>query len=163
LKSTPIFVIIYLSLPKGRLFNFEMKTFLKIFLGLAFFFKTVSFALSPSLAENISQEELFTLESKGVPLFIVVTVTGYSSSYDETDEDPWITANNTVPRFGIVATNDLPLGTKIKIPEIFGDQIFIVEDRMNKRFKNRIDVWFPSKEDALNFGIKENVLVEIVP
>jgi 3D (Asp-Asp-Asp) domain-containing protein len=81
-----------------------------------------------------------------------ITVTGYSSSHDETDDDPLITASGKPVRDGIVATNILPFGTKIKMPEKFGDKVFVVEDRMHKRFKNRIDVWFPSKKEALEFG-----------
>jgi 3D (Asp-Asp-Asp) domain-containing protein len=79
-------------------------------------------------------------------------VTAYSSSLDETDEDPFITATGKEVRDGIVATNILPFGTKIKIPSLFGDKIFVVEDRMHYRKTNVIDVWMESKEKALNFG-----------
>jgi 3D (Asp-Asp-Asp) domain-containing protein len=79
-------------------------------------------------------------------------VTAYSSSPDETDEDPFITATGKEVRDGIVATNILPFGTKIKIPSLFGDKIFVVEDRMHYRKTNVIDVWMESKEKALNFG-----------
>jgi 3D (Asp-Asp-Asp) domain-containing protein len=93
---------------------------------------------------------------------MILTVTGYSSSYDETDDDPWTTAYNTPVRDGIVASNILPFGTKIKIPEIFGDKVFIVEDKMNPRYGENLDIWFPTKEEALSFGIHYNVLVEIL-
>jgi len=92
----------------------------------------------------------------------IVTITGYSSSYDETDEDPYITASGEFVGEGIVATNFLPIGTKIKIPSLFGDKIFVVKDRMNPRYYYRIDVWFPSKESALNFGIHYDVEIEVV-
>ena len=85
---------------------------------------------------------------------LVVSSTAYSSTPDQTDSTPFITAANTVVRDGIVAANFLPFGTKIKIPDIFGDKIFTVEDRMNKRYWHRVDIWFPDRESALNFGHK---------
>ncbi|MCX7589347.1 MAG: 3D domain-containing protein [Patescibacteria group bacterium] len=80
-------------------------------------------------------------------------VTAYSSSPDETDDDPFITASGSITRDGIVATNILPFGTKIKIPKLFGDKIFTVEDRMHQRKTNFVDIWMESKQKALNFGI----------
>lgn len=82
-----------------------------------------------------------------------VWITAYSSSFDETDDTPYITAYGTPTRDGIVATNLLPFKTKIKIPEIFGDKIFTVEDRMHERKTNFVDIWMSSKEQALKFGI----------
>lgn len=85
---------------------------------------------------------------------LVVSITAYSSTPDQTDDTPFITARGTYVRDGIIATNFLPFGTKIKIPELFGDKIFIVEDRMNSRYWHKIDVWFPERQDALEFGVK---------
>ena len=73
------------------------------------------------------------------PLFMKVTA--YSSSPDETDNTPFITASGKTVRDGVVATNVLPFGTKIKIPSLFGDKIFTVEDRMHRRMKNVMDIW----------------------
>jgi 3D (Asp-Asp-Asp) domain-containing protein len=125
------------------------------------FLITFSHAFSPSKLEIISENNNF-LKPTSTPRVMFLTITGYSSSYDETDEDPWITAYNTLARDGIVASNILPFGTKIKIPSLFGDKIFIVEDRMNPRYGEHIDVWFPTKWQALQFGIHFNVLVEIL-
>ena len=88
-----------------------------------------------------------------------VIITGYSSTEDQTDSDPFITAAGTGVREGIVANNFFPLGTKIKIPELFGDQIFIVEDRMSwEKGKYQIDIWFPDYWQALNFGAKRTYI-----
>lgn len=82
-----------------------------------------------------------------------VIVTGYSSTTFETDDDPYITAAGTQVREGIVANNLLPIGTKIKIPELYGDEIFVVEDRMHwKKGHYHVDIWFPSYWQAKNFG-----------
>lgn len=86
---------------------------------------------------------------------IKMIVTGYSSSPDETDSTPFITASGEKVRLGICANNLLPLHTKIRIPELFGDRIFTVEDRMNSnKSPYHIDIWFPNKKEALNFGAK---------
>lgn len=87
-------------------------------------------------------------------------VTAYSSTPEETDDTPFITASGSYVRDGIVATNLLPFGTKVKIPEHFGDKVFIVEDRMHSRKTENLDIWMPTKYDALRFGItKTKVLV----
>jgi len=114
------------------------------------FIKTGDIKKSPKKEDN--KKEIF------------VCITGYSSSYDETDEDPWITASGELVRDGIVAANFLSFGTKIKIPTLFGDKIFVVKDRMNHRYNNQnfIDIWFPSKDEAINFGKICGVKIEII-
>jgi 3D (Asp-Asp-Asp) domain-containing protein len=83
---------------------------------------------------------------------IEILVTAYSSSPEETDETPFITAAGTYVRHGVAAANFLPLGTRIRLPELFGEQIFIIEDRLNKRYNDRIDIWVPTKEQAIRLG-----------
>jgi 3D (Asp-Asp-Asp) domain-containing protein len=85
----------------------------------------------------------------------VVTATAYSSTVDQTDDSPFITARGTHVRDGIVAANFLPFGTIIRIPAMFGDKTFVVEDRMHSRFSNRVDIWFTNREDALEFGLRK--------
>ena len=86
---------------------------------------------------------------------VAVVITGYSSTEDQTDSTPFTTAWNTQTRSGVVAANWLPLGTKIKIPELFGNRVFTVEDRMHPRNANKLDVWFQSREEALKFGVRK--------
>jgi len=83
-----------------------------------------------------------------------VTVTAYSSTPDQTDNSPFITANGTYVYDGIVACNFLPFDTKVKFPEMYGDKIFIVEDRMAKKNSHKMDIWMPSRSLALQFGVK---------
>ncbi len=90
-----------------------------------------------------------------------VSASAYSSSVDETDDTPFITARGTYVRDGIVAANFLPFGTAIKIPALYGDKIFVVEDRMNSRYNLNVDLWFPSKELAKQFG-RKTIKIEIV-
>ena len=81
-------------------------------------------------------------------------VTAYSSSPDETDDTPNITAMGSETRNGVIAANFLPFGAKVRIPKLFGDTVFTVEDRMHQRFQDRLDVWFPTKAEAKRFGLQ---------
>ena len=94
-----------------------------------------------------------------------VTVTAYSSTSDQTDASPCSTANGfDVCKQGVenvVAVNGLPFGTKLRFPEMFGDRIFTVQDRMNARYTDRMDVWMKSRGAAMQFGVK-HLKVEIL-
>ncbi len=85
-------------------------------------------------------------------------MTAYNSDIAQCDASPCITANGfNVCEHGIedtVAANFLPFGTEIRIPELFGDKIFTVRDRMNKRYTDRVDVWLLHKDNAIDFGVK---------
>ena len=85
-------------------------------------------------------------------------MTAYNSEVGQTDDSPCITANGfNVCKHGIedtVAANFLKFGTKVKIPDLYGDRIFIVRDRMNKKHPNRVDIWMKDRADAIQFGIK---------
>ena len=83
-----------------------------------------------------------------------VTVTAYSSTPDQTDNTPFITANGTYVYDGLIACNFLPFHTKVKFPEIYGDKIFTVEDRMASWNSHKMDIWMPTRQAALQFGVK---------
>jgi len=93
------------------------------------------------------------------------TITAYNSERGQTDNTPCITANG----FDVcdkniedtIAANFLRFGTKVRIPDLFGDRIFTVRDRMNSRYTNRVDVWMIEKEDALKLG-KRLAKIEIL-
>lgn len=90
---------------------------------------------------------------------VVVDITAYSSTEDQTDSTPFIAASGKHVYDGMIAANFLPFGTQVKIPELFGDKIFIVQDRMNRRFTNRVDIWFPNRQEAIKFGIQKAKIV----
>lgn len=85
---------------------------------------------------------------------INLLVTAYSSTHDQTDGDPFRTAFGTQVEDGIIAANFLSFGTRVRFPEIYGNKVFRVEDRMHPRFWYRADIWFPTREEAENFGVK---------
>lgn len=85
---------------------------------------------------------------------IKIVVTAYSSTPDQTDSTPFITASGSRARDGVVANNSLPFGTRVKFPQIFGDKIFVIEDRMAPKNSHKADIWMPTRQMALNFGVK---------
>jgi 3D (Asp-Asp-Asp) domain-containing protein len=88
-----------------------------------------------------------------------VVITAYSSTVSQTDSTPFITASNKRVRDGIIANNLLPFGTKIRIPELYGDKIFTVEDRMNSSKGNyHVDIWFTSYNEAKEFGAQRSYI-----
>lgn len=102
------------------------------------------------------------VESVKISKKIKMAITAYSSTIEETDSTPFITASGSTVRDGIVANNLLPFGTKIRVPQLYGDRVFIVEDRMNqKKGKYHLDIWFPNHSDAKKFG-SEIAYVEVL-
>ena len=88
---------------------------------------------------------------------LAVSSTAYAPSPYQTDATPCITAAGTRVRPGTVAANFLPFGTLLQI----GDDVYIVEDRMNPRYPNSVDIFFPSTSEALEFGSKKLDIVII--
>jgi 3D (Asp-Asp-Asp) domain-containing protein len=84
----------------------------------------------------------------------LVAVTAYSSTADQTDSTPFITASGSDVRDGIVACNFLRFGTKVRFPQLYGDKIFVVEDRMALKNSHKIDIWFTTRNEAKEFGVK---------
>lgn len=84
--------------------------------------------------------------------FNVIAV-AYSPTVDQNDASPCVTASGSIVRRGVVATNFLPIGTRLKI----GDETFTVEDRMNSKYNGVqiIDIWHPTRKEALAFGRKD--------
>jgi len=108
-----------------------------------------------SMIQNNSLLPIPGKDSFVVKKTINVIITAYSSTVDQTDSTPFITASNTTVRDGIVANNLLPFGTRIRIPELYGDKIFVVEDRMNSRKSDyHFDIWFESTQEAKEFGAR---------
>ncbi|MDO8495833.1 MAG: hypothetical protein Q7S43_00035 [bacterium] len=126
-----------------------------------------------SYSEDIWQriKKELNAEEEKIDLIVVSThavrATGYSSTPDQTDDTPFITASGAYVRDGIVAANfsidgrRVPFGTLVRIPEIYGEKVFVVEDRMNSRYTNNLDIWFPERNLAKEFGSKR-VVIEVV-
>lgn len=91
-----------------------------------------------------------------------VDSTAYTSTVEECDDSPFITADGSHVADGIVAANFLPFGTKIRLPTIYGDRIFEVHDRMNKRYWYRVDIWMNNGRNMRQYGIKRSIPLEVV-
>ena len=92
-----------------------------------------------------------------------MVVTAYSSAVNQTDDTPFITASGKYVEDGIIANNMLSFGTRVRLPELYGDKIFVVQDRMHQRKgKYHADVWMSEYKQAKDFGAKWNVKVEIL-
>ncbi len=114
--------------------------------------------------EQIPTQTLPVAQPKRDPAIrtVLTSMTAYSSAPNQTDGTPYVTADGTCVSDGIVASNFLKIGTRVRFPDLFGDKIFEVHDRMNDRYTNRIDVWMKDIKDARQFGLKRNARVEIV-
>ena len=122
--------------------------------------QTASEELSDKLI-MVEQNSLLSVSSPGQSESkkMKVVITAYSSTVWQTDSTPFVTAAGTEVRDGIIANNLLPFGTRVRIPELYGNKIFVVEDRMNyTKGYYHVDVWFPSYDEALDFGAKRTYI-----
>ena len=88
-------------------------------------------------------------------------VSAYSSTKDQTDATPFVTASGTFVRDGVVASNYFPIGTLLRFPDYSGDKVYRVEDRMNARYTKVIDIWMNERQTAKQFG-RRSLRVEVV-
>jgi 3D (Asp-Asp-Asp) domain-containing protein len=127
------------------------------------------------LSEDPAWDALVLRAPGAEPLFprslfkFPVTVTGYSSTPDQTDSTPFVTASNRRVRPGIVAlSRDLLREYTPGAPFSFGDKVelkgvgvFTVEDTMHSRFEKRVDIWFTSRTAAREWGRQELSLARL--
>lgn len=99
------------------------------------------------------------------PIYITyVTITAYTPSVNECDSDPQHTAIMTKPKPGTIAiSRDLleagwTFGKRVWIKN---HGVFVINDLMNKRYKNRIDIVMFDKNQAIQFGKRESIAVLI--
>lgn len=138
----------------------KVKKWLKIvILCGVFLFGMWSVSINPLISYSVSEQQAEITNEKAVLVYFQeVIITGYSSTPDQTDDTPFITASNKHVEDGIIASNFLPFGTKVRFPKLFGDRIFVVEDRMNRRFSERVDIWFSERHLAEEFGIQKSIM-----
>lgn len=87
-------------------------------------------------------------------VIVSATITAYTSSIDETDNDPFITASgSTVKRGTLACPSKYKFGTVV----IIEGNKYTCEDRMNKRYRHteRFDIWVESKSEAYDWGKRE--------
>lgn len=114
--------------------------------------------MAESIVQGINYSSFPKTESLETGWSSYFTITAYNSEVGQCDATPCITANGfNVCEHGVedtIATNYLKFGTRVKIPELFGDRVFVVRDRMNPRYDKRIDIWMLDKTEARQLGLK---------
>ncbi len=108
-------------------------------------------------------------------MVITAKSTAYNSLAAQTDSSPFVTATGARTRFGVVAlSRDLlrriPYGSIVRIEDLgtwangrgrgtynrmLSGVNFIVEDTMNIRKRNTVDVWMPSRRAAIQWGARQ--------
>jgi 3D (Asp-Asp-Asp) domain-containing protein len=99
-------------------------------------------------------------QSRATGVSRVVKATAYSSEVAQTDSTPFVTATGTRVRPGVIAlSRDLlrtfPYGSRVTLQDsagVLNGRVFIVEDTMNARLRNTIDIWMGSRSQALQWG-----------
>lgn len=122
-------------------------------------------------AQGVTKASSSALRSTGRSA--TVHSTAYNSTPGQTDSTPFITATGTRVRSGVVAlSRDLlgrfPYGTRLSIEDLSGrysgylrGRVFVVEDTMNVRIGNTLDIWMGSRGEALSWGSR-NVWITAV-
>ena len=166
----------FLFLKRKAGLNLSTLVVMTVLAGLLFFIKTEMGKAQELLEEPVNLSQLSIIQEnsflpivdpfdpKGIKITqqFDVVVTGYSSTPCQTWGDPFITASGSWVEDGIIANNLLPFGTKVRLPELYGNKIFVVKDRMHSRKKDyNMDIWFSSTQAALNFGINKTY-VEVI-
>ncbi len=115
--------------------------------------------LDKRVDEALEQAEYRMKNIRLVP----VVVTAYNPVASQTDSTPKITASNKRVRLGIVAlSRDLEKEFGFKFGDtvvIEGHGFFVFEDRMNKRWRRRVDILMFSMEAAREFGVQSSHLM----
>ena len=97
------------------------------------------------------------------PKGCMVIVTGYNSVSGQTDDTPFLTASQTRTRWGVAAARWLPIGARVQLPEHFGRQVFVVEDRMAPKNGHKMDIWFVYVHQAKRWGRKRTFVRVLEP
>ncbi len=102
-----------------------------------------------------------------------VRSTGYNSLSSQTDRTPHVTATGARTRFGIIAVSrdllrTIPYGSRVRLEDMgswsgggrgkysqmLSEMVFVVEDTMHPRKSGTIDVWFPARRQAIQWGVR---------
>jgi 3D (Asp-Asp-Asp) domain-containing protein len=100
-------------------------------------------------------------QAKELQFAVPVSITAYNPEPDQTDDTPFITASAAHVRDGIVAlsydlerTLELEFGDIVVLETRNGQHLgeFEFQDRMNKRWRNKVDIFMWKLQDAKKFG-----------
>ena len=115
------------------------------------------YTVNPSTPEITSESKQETRPSKPKTREVVANVSAYTASVEECGKDDGITASGVPVQEGHIAADDLPFGTKV----IIEGRTYTVTDRFGGGYRNRIDIFMPSRASAERFG-RKHITVYIV-
>jgi 3D (Asp-Asp-Asp) domain-containing protein len=118
-----------------------------------------AFPRQRTVAGLLESRSLAVTSSLPAGSLVRVLATAYSSSPQETDGSPFITASGAQVGPGTMAANFLPIGAQVRI----GQNMYTILDRLNLRYNDKyvVDIWHPTRREALQFGARV-VEMEIV-
>lgn len=108
--------------------------------------------LNPAMPVTVRGRRFTSAGAVPVGSVFRILATGYSSTPDQTDATPFITASGTHVHDGTIATNFLPFGTRVRFINYRPGKVFVVEDRHHPRLSTRADIWFETRHAAITFG-----------
>lgn len=79
---------------------------------------------------------------------VIKIVTAYSPKEGCDDPECIMASGKRVYEGAVACSRAIPLGTKIKV----AGKIYTCEDRLAKRFDDRVDIFFEDYNEALRFG-----------
>jgi 3D (Asp-Asp-Asp) domain-containing protein len=91
---------------------------------------------------------------------MIKIVTAYWPHPSETDETPCISASGMdicQIKKRICASNEFPFGTKLLID----GKVWEVQDRMNPKFSDRIDLFFKNKKEVEDWGKRKIKVIKL--
>lgn len=93
-----------------------------------------------------------------------VTITSYNNEVEQCDDTPNIMASNRLVYEGAVAiSRDLKSKYRIKYGDLVYikvlDSFFVIEDTMNERIKNTIDIFKFDKKESLKINFKNQDVI----
>jgi 3D (Asp-Asp-Asp) domain-containing protein len=130
-------------------------------------------AATPTRSQVVQRTSTSRTRNQRVLSTFNVRSTGYNSLSAQTDRTPHVTATGARTRFGIIAVSrdllrTIPYGSRVRLEDMgswsgggrgkynrmLSDMVFVVEDTMHPRKSGTIDVWFPARRQAIQWGVR---------
>ena len=126
---------------------------------------TVVFICLGTFTYGFNIKTLYNLNSVNYQwIELVVKITSYNNVANQTDDSPNIMASNRLVYEGAVAiSRDIKQKYKIRYGDIIYierfNQYYIIEDLMNKRFTNTIDIFKFKRSESLKINFKNQKVI----
>lgn len=123
-----------------------------------------NFRVARRLASVVIRPEKVTTRDSEPVMVLAMTVTAYSPTVAECDASPLVTASGKRVYVGGIAADlrVLPFGSIVIIPGYHDGLPCTVIDTGGAIHGNKLDVFMWSEQDAVNWGRRRNVRVEVL-